>query len=201
MADAARTGAPRPRDFDLARIDATLAAAHPASRFDLVRPVEPALVIECIAEAVETTIVGRPERWRWVVVDDPDARAALAVLHQRGEPDELDSIVASAPVLVLACQIGRPEPASEQHELSTFYGDVVPVIAAFTLVARRRGLATVWTTRHLALEAEAAQLLGIPRNVTQIALIPIAFRAEDVDTKSNAVPFDARTVFANRWSA
>ena len=44
---------------------------------------------------------------------------------------------------------------------------------------RARGLGTAWTTLHLGFEAEAAELLGIPPTVTQVALVPVAFYTGD----------------------
>ena len=44
----------------------------------------------------------------------------------------------------------------------------------FCLAARARGLGTCWTTLHLIHEQEAAELLGLPENVMQGALIPVA---------------------------
>ena len=40
---------------------------------------------------------------------------------------------------------------------------------------RSRGLGSVWTTLHLSHEREVAELLGIPDNVTQVALLPVAY--------------------------
>jgi len=42
------------------------------------------------------------------------------------------------------------------------------------LALRSRGLGTVLTTFHLAEEAEAAALLGIPEGFTQVGLLPVA---------------------------
>ena len=48
------------------------------------------------------------------------------------------------------------------------------------LALRSRGLGTAWTTLHLMHEKEAAEILGIPANVTQTALLPVAyFQGED----------------------
>ena len=44
---------------------------------------------------------------------------------------------------------------------------------------RSRGLGTVITTLHLAFADEAAKLLGIPDNVTQCALLPVAYTKGD----------------------
>lgn len=199
-------GTQRTRGFDLDRIDAALAHGHPGARFDLTRPVASELVVACVAEAVQQTTVeqatvGRPERWRWLIVDDPEVRAALAALHVAGEPDELDEVVSAAPVLVVPCQLGRPEPSHHQRDLSSFYCDVVPAITTFTQVARRHGLVTAWSTRHLRREADAAGLLGVPRSATQIALIPVGVAAGGRAVDAGANPFDPATAHANRWGA
>jgi nitroreductase len=55
------------------------------------------------------------------------------------------------------------------------YGSILPATWSFLLALRSRGLGSVWTTLHLAREAEAADLLGIPSNVTQVALLPVAY--------------------------
>jgi hypothetical protein len=39
----------------------------------------------------------------------------------------------------------------------------------------RPGLGSAWTTLHLIHEKEAAELLGIPDNITQTALLPVAY--------------------------
>jgi nitroreductase len=192
------TPARRAHDLDLARVDALLARTHPGAGFDLTRPVERELVTSCIAEAVEATPIGRSERWRWLLVDDPRLRAEIARLHALHDPDELDALVAAAPVLVLPCRLGRPEPASEQRDLATFYGDVIPVVAAFVDVARQHGLATAWSTRHLAREADVAALLGVPPNVTQVALVPVGAAADGAAGR-NPEPFDPRSISVNHW--
>ena len=51
---------------------------------------------------------------------------------------------------------------------------LLPAVWNFCLAARARGLGTCWTTLHLIKEKEAAELLGIPDNVMQGALIPVA---------------------------
>ena len=47
------------------------------------------------------------------------------------------------------------------------------------LAARARGLGSVWTTLHLLHEQEAAELLDIPADHTQAALIPVAYYTGD----------------------
>jgi nitroreductase len=47
------------------------------------------------------------------------------------------------------------------------------------LALRSRGLGSAWTTLHLFYEQEAAELLGIPPHVTQVALLPVAYFTGD----------------------
>ena len=47
------------------------------------------------------------------------------------------------------------------------------------LALRSRGLGSVWTTLHLRNERAAAELLGIPDGVSQVALIPVAYTIGD----------------------
>jgi nitroreductase len=43
------------------------------------------------------------------------------------------------------------------------------------LALRARGIGSAWTTLHLVYEREVSELLGIPDNVTQAALLPVAY--------------------------
>jgi nitroreductase len=52
---------------------------------------------------------------------------------------------------------------------------IFPAVWSFQLALRARGLGTCLTTLHLAQEAEAAALLGIPDDVLQVALLPVAY--------------------------
>jgi nitroreductase len=56
-----------------------------------------------------------------------------------------------------------------------FYGSILPAVWSFQLALRSRGLGSVLTTLHLNRESEAADLLGIPADVTQVGLLPVAY--------------------------
>jgi nitroreductase len=51
----------------------------------------------------------------------------------------------------------------------------MPAAWSFQLALRSRGLGSVWTTLHLTRERDAAALLGIPDDVTQVGLLPVAY--------------------------
>ena len=59
--------------------------------------------------------------------------------------------------------------------LSGLFGSIFPAVWSFQLALRARGLGSCLTTLHLVHEAEAAELLGIPDNVMQVALLPVAY--------------------------
>ena len=43
------------------------------------------------------------------------------------------------------------------------------------LALRARGIGSAWTTLHLFFERDAAKILGIPDDITQTALLPVAY--------------------------
>jgi nitroreductase len=60
------------------------------------------------------------------------------------------------------------------------------------LAARERGLGTAWTTIHLMFDGDrkAAELLGIPDNVTQAGLFPIAYTIGTDFKPAKRLPLD-----------
>jgi nitroreductase len=165
-------------------------------RLDLERPVEPSVILECLRIAVQGPTGSNAQGWRWVVVTDPAKRAELARIYNEGGADYLRSaasntmdeqtrrVYASAlklcdilervPVHVIPCVKGRADNAPNILSAS-MYGSVMPAAWNFMLALRSRGLGSVWTTLHLFKEQEAAELLGIPNDVTQVALIPVGY--------------------------
>jgi nitroreductase len=59
---------------------------------------------------------------------------------------------------------------------------------SFMLAARARGLGTAWTTVHLMMEQQVADILGIPfESVQQVCLSPLAY-TKGTDFKPAARP-------------
>jgi nitroreductase len=81
-------------------------------------------------------------------------------------------VIDRVPVLVIPCIRGR---ITDIADAAGFFGSIHPAIWSFALALRSRGLGSVWTTFHLSHERETAELLGIPENVTQAALLPVAY--------------------------
>jgi nitroreductase len=59
---------------------------------------------------------------------------------------------------------------------ASMMGNVLPAMWSFMLAARARGLGTAWTTIHLMMEQQVADILGIPFDtVQQACLSPLAY--------------------------
>lgn len=173
-------------------------------RLDLDRPVEPEVIEECLQLAIQAPTGGNAQGWRWVVVTDADKRKRLAEVYSRGwqavyggqreamgadlEPeraaqqervydsaDFLANNLARVPVHVIPCILGKLGEGTPMWMAASHLASVIPAVWSFQLALRSRGLGSSYTTLHLAGEAEAAELLGIPDTVTQVALIPIAY--------------------------
>jgi nitroreductase len=78
------------------------------------------------------------------------------------------------PVHVIPCIEGRLDQGAPVALQAAIWGSLLPAVWSFMLAARARGLGTCWTTLHLVFEQQAKELLGLPDNVTQGALIPVA---------------------------
>lgn len=197
-------------------------------RLDLERPVDPALIDECIELAAQAPTGSNAQGWHFVVVTDPDVRSALADMYRSGfamfygdrdaaiagmpqdDPTYLATqhrVVDSAaylaerlqdvPVLLIPCIEGRVESGPIALHAAV-WGSLLPAVWSFCLAARTRGLGTCWTTLHLVHEREAAELLGLPDNVMQGALIPVAHTL-GTDFKPGPRRDLDRIVHRDRW--
>ena len=75
--------------------------------------------------------------------------------------------------MIVPCVEGRVENAGVLAQAS-IYGSILPAVWSLMLALRSRGIGSAWTTLHLMFEKDAAALLGIPDQVTQTALLPVA---------------------------
>jgi nitroreductase len=82
--------------------------------------------------------------------------------------------------------------------MAGFYGSILPAVWSFMLALRSRGLGTAYTTLHLQHEREAAELLGIPDTVTQVALLPVAHVTGGGFRPADRKPVEAVTYW-NGW--
>lgn len=173
-------------------------------RLDLSRPVDDALVRECIELATQAPTGGNNQGWHFMVITDPDKRRQLGEWYAQGfammygDPDAVTSrlpaddpdyveatkrVISSAQYLadhmgeVPVQVIPVIEGRTDNAPVAmqaAIWGSLLPAAWSFQLAARSRGLGTCFTTLHLIFEQQAAELLGVPAHVMQGALIPVA---------------------------
>ena len=139
-------------------------------RLDFERPVDPAVILECIGLAQQAPPATNAQDWRWVVVTDADKKAAIAEIYRGGcltylergalEEDDgqtrrvyqsalqLAKTIQDVPLLVIPC-IERQLDGLGLVSTASAFGSVLPAAWSFVLALRSRGLGTVWTTAHL----------------------------------------------------
>jgi len=72
-----------PTPFDLATVDRLLTTTKAVrSRLDLTRPVPREVIAECIRLACFAPNASNAQEWHWVVVDEPDQKAAVAEVYR-----------------------------------------------------------------------------------------------------------------------
>jgi nitroreductase len=109
-------------------------------------------------------------------IDKGDDSANAQQQRSADSADFLGEHMGDAPVLVIACTEGARADGMPGMMVSSVMGNVLPAMWSFMLAARARGLGTAWTTVHLMMEQQMAEVLGIPfDSVQQVCLSPVAF--------------------------
>ena len=187
-------------------------------RLDLDRPVDPELLRRCVEIALQAPSGRNEQGWNFVVVTDPQRKAALARLWRRGlgqgdspmseaalrrahtAPGSMEKVWSGlrhlvenlhrVPALVVPCIEGRTDGLGADRQAG-HWGSVLPAVWSFMLAARLHGLGTVWTTGNMAVERDVAELLGIPYDeVMQAAVIPVAHAVGTSFRPAPRVPVD-----------
>ena len=128
------------------------------------------------------------QEWRFIVVQDPDMRRALA------QAANGQSFVGEAPAVIVACAITTEHVMS--CGLHCFPIDVAIAMAYMTLAAVEEGLGTCWIGAFNADKVRA--LLGIPEQVIVVGLLPIGYPDAEPPSKNRLSLDDI--VMHERWS-
>jgi len=207
---------------DISAVDEVLSTTRAVRRrLDLTRPVEREVIVECLRLAIQAPTASNEQNWRWMVVTDPDKRAAIADIYRRCGEDylahaarttsdpqtrkvyesahTLSQTLAQVPVHVIPCIEGRFD-GNQLVVAASAWASIIPAAWSFMLALRARGLGSVWTTLHLAKADEVAELLGIPSNVTQAALLPVAYTIGTDFKPARRPPVQTVTSW-NTWGA
>lgn len=185
-------------------------------RLDLTRAVPSAVIKECLDVALQAPSGSNSQTWHWIVLTDPAvkqrvaayyARAYAAYAAERPDPPQGHLRIASSaqyladtmgevPVLVIgALQL---ESALPQGNQANVWGSLLPAAWSFALALRARGLGSAWTTLHLRYERDIAELLGIPDDVHQGVLLPVAYTKGTDFRPAARKPLES-IVHDNRW--
>jgi nitroreductase len=203
-------------DLDRETVDLLLTTTRAVrKRLDLTRPVPADVIMECLRLAIQSPTGSNAQTWRWIVLTDPAARAAVADLYQN--PTRTPATAGTYPPLTDTPQQRRVQDSAEY--LTAHIGEVpalvipcildaggaagwapsiYPAVWSFMLALRSRGLGSCMTTVHLYRREEAAQLLGIPAGYVQACLLPVAYYTGDTFKPAVRRPVEDITYF-NRW--
>lgn len=210
-----------PYPFDLAETDRLLSTTRAVrKRLDLDRPVERAVILDCLRLAVQAPTMSNTQEWHWMVVTDSEKKAAVAAVYRslseayledarRTSEDaqtrrvyesayELSQFLDRVPVMVIPCIKSSYSMGSGNAVDAAVYGSIIPATWSFQLALRARGLGSVFTTFHLFGADQVAQVLGIPEGVTQIALLPVAY-TKGTDFKPAVRPPVENITFWDTW--
>lgn len=192
-------------------------------RLDFERPVERDVLERCIEAAVQAPTGLNREAWRFLVLTEVEPKARIAALYRSGfaeiseqvrsqlpkdmpdqrPPAERPTYVGLAenlhrmPALILVCSEGRADPTSTAMQVA-FYGSVLPAAWSLMLALRAEGLGATWTTLLVTEEERVAETLGIPEDVTQTILLPVAY-TKDAVLKPAARKSAGEVTYWNRW--
>ena len=211
-------------DFDLAMTDELLATTRSVrKRLDLEKPVPRQVIEDCVALSQQAPTGTNSQTWRWVVVEDQAKRQAIADAYRKtarpyleaqgkvaadaGDAQTvrvLDSAVFLAenlekvPVHVLPCLEGRPPEGTPVMGMAAMMASIFPAVWNFQLALRARGLGSCLTSLHLTYEKDVAELLGIPDDVMQVALLPVAY-TRGTDFKRAKRPPPSTIIHYDTW--
>jgi nitroreductase len=207
--------------MDLATVDKLLTTTRSVrKRLDFTRPIRPEVIQQCLDIAIQAPTGGDIPRYHFVVITDPATRAGLAALYRTAMDDYLtgrqrndrsvtrhearfrDSLqylaehLHEVPVLIQTCVEAR---SLRGQGTGWEFANIFPAAWSLMLALRARGLGSAWTT-ILAMyrEQEVASLLGLPEEIRQAALIPVAYYTGKDFKPGRRIPARERTYW-NVW--
>ncbi len=160
-------------------------------------PVPDELIEKILQAGICAPSGGNSQKWRFLVIKDRKIKEAVQVWYKRAfdewiGPRYLNSTpppgvtreaylrqhaavsyltdhFADAPVWIVACLEGDPNPGRGAG------ASIYPAVQNMLLAARALGLGCTLTTRHLHFEKEAEAALGLPDGVHSYAILPVGW--------------------------
>lgn len=197
-------------------------------RLDFTRPVDEQLIRECVALAMQSPSGSNNMTMQFVVVRDPERRAAIGRLYAdcfeiyRGldgiyvgsitkedpaEQAQQDRVTDSANYLAehmgeapaLVLACTVGRADAIPAAGASMYGNVLPAMWSFMLAARARGLGTAWTTVAMFNEPALAEIVGIPYDEVQIVCLSPLAHTIGTDFKPAARPDPETIIHWDTW--
>ncbi len=171
-------------------------------RLDFDKPVDPKVIEECVEIALQSPVGSVATPRHFIVITDAAKKQAVAECYRKvcypyleereavaaamDDPEKADFVrknlglakqqaddLERNPALIILAIDGATEGKSV-GDLGGLYGSILPAAWSLMLTLRARGLGSCWTTLHLYEDQEVARILGIPDEVTQAVLLPVA---------------------------
>ncbi|MEE2880376.1 MAG: nitroreductase family protein, partial [Chloroflexota bacterium] len=182
--------------FNIEQADQLLSTTRAVrQRLDLDREVSDQILFDCIELGEQAPSGGNITSRRWIVIKDLEIKAKLADLYRSAGGSDIieranrEQVSGSSnagvsrsaaylaqnmekvPALVLLTILGKHDGSGRPG----LFDSVIQAGWSFCLALRARGLGSAWTTMHLGKVNEIGALLGIPNEVTQVVLLPVAW--------------------------
>jgi nitroreductase len=153
------------------------------------------VIQECLEIAVQAPTGGNIARYHFLIVTNQEKRTRLAEIYQRAyyelwspgaaansnvRPRDKESFdylaehLHAVPVHVIPC-VQRQRVRGGRDSAGGELFSIIPATWSLMLALRARGIGSALTTIHTNYEEEAAELLGIPPDVRQAGLLPVAY--------------------------
>jgi len=132
------------------------------------KAVEEEKLLKVLEAARLAPSAGNGQPWSFVVITDDNVKKNLRPAYDR------DWFVA-APAIIVACALSEKAWIRQDGE-QYWKVDVSIAIQNMILVAQEEGLGTCWVAAFD--EKRVKNVLGIPRNVRVVAMIPLGYPAE-----------------------
>ncbi|XOV85000.1 MAG: nitroreductase family protein [bacterium] len=201
-------------DLDIAQFDFLLRTTRSVRRnLDLQRPIAKSILLDCIDNAVQAPTGLAGESWRFVVVDESQAKTQLAHLYEdvlrsllqqrnmtmKPTHQALLNNLPQMPALIFVCAPVRQAEVSTAAEVA-YYGSVLPAAWSLMLSLRVRGIGATWTTLLAARQAEVAEIISMPADHQHLVMLPVGYTKNAVLKPASRKSAEQLTFF-NHWAA
>ena len=198
--------------IDVDQVDEVLSTARSVRKnLDFERPVERKMLLDCIDVAVQAPTGLGGENWRFVVVDAPAPKAAIAKLYREvliellAERDiemkpthrALTDRMHEIPAMIFVCVNGEPISAAPSGQIA-FYGSILPAAWSLMLALRARNLGTTWTSLLSARQEDVAGILEMPEGTLNTVMLPIGHLKGATLRRAAREPAP-RVTYWNKW--